>query len=152
MDLNTLYIGSDHAGFELKQNLSAKIKTLFPQLKLINCGTDSVDSVDYPHIADKVAHQVVQTNHSAGILICGTGIGMSIAANKIAGVRAACVWSEETAKLSREHNNSNILCLGARLTTLDEAVQRTSVWLNTPFLGGRHLKRVEQIRKLEEKK
>ena len=152
MDLSALYIGSDHAGFELKQNLLEKIKILFPKLKMMDCGTHSFDSADYPLIAEKVAHQVVQAPHSAGILICGTGIGMSIAANKVLGVRAACVWSEETAKLSREHNDSNILCLGARLTSLDEAVQRTSIWLNTSFLGGRHLKRVEQIQKLEEKK
>lgn len=151
MALNTLFIGSDHAGFELKEKLITELKALFPQISIVDCGTRSIDSVDYPLIAQKVAETVIQTNQSAGILICGTGIGMSIAANKIPGVRAACVWNNETAKLSREHNDSNILCIGARLTTLEEAVQRVSIWLNTPFLGGRHLNRVEQIKKLEEK-
>jgi len=152
VSVKTLFIGSDHAGFELKQSLIAKIKGFAPSLKVIDCGTHSTESVDYPQFAEKVGQSVVKDAQNRGILICGTGIGMSIAANKMPGIRAACVWNEETAKLSREHNDSNVLCLGARLSSLDSAAHWAEIWLNTPFLGGRHLNRVELIKQLEGKK
>lgn len=149
--MSYLFLGSDHAGFELKKKLIPFINEKFPFLQLEDCGCFEDSSVDYPEFAQKVAQKVVSHVDARGILICGSGIGMSIAANKIPGIRAANVWSKETAKLSREHNDSNILCLGARLLNWELCDEIIEIWLNTPFLGGRHLNRINLISKIEGK-
>jgi ribose 5-phosphate isomerase B len=136
-------IGADHAGFELKERLK---KTL--ARKGIPCqdvGTDSRESVDYPDYAHKVAESVASGRVPRGVLVCGTGLGMAIAANRHPGVRAAVAYDEATARLSREHNDSNVLALGGR--TLDAALAERilEVWLDTPFAGGRHAARVAKI-------
>src|SRR5260370_10882851 len=136
-------LGADHAGFELKE----KIKKLLLQegLQVNDQGTLSSESVDYPDFARKVGEEVA--NHSAdlGILVCGSGIGMSIAANKVLGVRAANVSSEYEAQLSREHNDANVLALGSRVLSDQMAFHIIHKWRETSFAGGRHLRRVEKI-------
>lgn len=139
----TLIIASDHAGFGLKSTLSLYLKSKEFDLVDLGCNS-SEESVDYPDYAHRLALKVLETG-SPGILICGTGIGMSIAANRHSGVRAALCHSEEYAKLSREHNDSNILCLGARFLTEPEALGITDIWLSTDFLAGRHSIRVEKL-------
>ncbi len=140
-------IGSDHAGFELKENLKEFLKEL--GYDITDLGTNSLDSVDYPLIAKALATLVTNKNPDKGILICGTGIGMSIAANKIKGIIAAHCYDTETAKLARQHNNSNILALGGRITSPEIAKHIVQTWLETKFEGGRHLRRVQEIRDLE---
>ncbi|HTC93372.1 MAG TPA: ribose 5-phosphate isomerase B [Terriglobales bacterium] len=140
-------LGADHAGFELKE----KIKKLLLQqgLEVEDQGTFSSEAVDYPDYARKVGEQVA--NHSAdfGILVCGSGVGMAIAANKVPGVRAANVSSEYEAQLSREHNDANVLTLGARLISDQNAFQIVQKWLETAFAGGRHQRRLEKITQIE---
>lgn len=140
-------IGSDHAGFELKEN----IKTVLSDLgyEVTDFGTNSTDSVDYPLIAKSLASHVAGKNPPRGILICGTGIGMSIAANKVKGIIAALCSDVESAKLSRQHNNSNVLTLGGRTTDISLAKEIVKTWLETAFEGGRHQRRVQEIRDLE---
>ncbi len=140
-------VGSDHAGFELKENLKPFLKEL--GYEIVDFGTNTSDSVDYPLIAKSLATSVASKNQDKGILICGTGIGMSIAANKIKGIIAAHCYDPEIAKLSRQHNNSNILTLGGRITNLDLSKEIIKTWLETKFEGGRHLRRVQEIRDLE---
>ena len=146
-DEKQVAIGADHAGFELKE----KIKSLLENLnyKVIDFGTNSSDSVDYPLIAKEVAMHVASKNPSKGILICGTGIGMSVAANKVKGIIAALCHDSETARLARSHNNSNILTLGGRTTDIEAAKEIVQAWLETDFEGGRHQRRVQEIRELE---
>ena len=140
-------IGADHAGFELKE----KIKLFLSEIgyEVIDFGTNSTDSVDYPLIAKSLATSVASKNPQKGILICGTGIGMSIAANKIKGIIAAHCCDAETAKLARLHNNSNILTIGGRTTELGLAKEIVKAWLETDFEGGRHQRRIQEIRDLE---
>lgn len=140
-------IGADHAGFELKE----KIKKVLEEdgYKVVDFGTHSTDSVDYPLIAKEVATHVSNKNPNKGILVCGTGIGMAIAANKIKGVIAALCHDVETAELARKHNNSNILTLGGRAADPELAKQIVKKWLETDFEGGRHQRRVQEIRELE---
>ena len=142
-----IVIGSDHAGFELKE----KIKSILVEFgyEVVDFGTNSIDSVDYPLIAKKVAASVSNKNPERGILICGSGIGMSIAANKVKGILAANCYDVNTAKLSRQHNNSNILAIGGRTTTLEVAKEMIKMWLETEFEGGRHQRRIQEIRDLE---
>lgn len=151
MSIQTVFVGSDHAGFTLKQPLIQRLRKEFPAIDFIDCGTDKGDSVDYPIFAEKVAIQVAANQKSRGVLICGSGLGMCIAANKIKGVRATSSWNIESARLSREHNDSNIVCLGARLISEQLAFDIVKEWLNTRFLGDRHSRRIELIKKLEEK-
>ena len=141
-------IGSDHAGYELKE----KIKKHFEEnnIKFIDFGTFSSDSCDYPIIAEKVGNSVSHKESEKGILICGAGIGMSIAANKIKGVRAALCYEPELAVLARKHNNANVLCMGGRFTNFEKAKEIVKVFLNTDFEGERHQKRVDLIKKLED--
>ncbi len=140
-------IGSDHAGFELK----SKIKEfLAPGHEVIDRGTFSAESVDYPDYAEAVANEVTSGNAERGILVCGTGIGMSIAANKVPGIRAALCHDVETARLSREHNDANILAVGGRTTDHELAIRMVQEWLVTEFNGSRHARRLEKIRKIEE--
>ncbi|HCW75896.1 MAG TPA: ribose 5-phosphate isomerase B [Candidatus Marinimicrobia bacterium] len=141
-----LAIGSDHAGFEAKQSLVAYLERLgYP---IIDAGCFSEESCDYPDYAMLVCDSVVNHDAECGILICGTGIGMSITANKITGIRAALCMDVDYARLAREHNNANVLCLGARFQTDTAREKTTEIFLTTPFAGGRHTKRVEKIHDL----
>ena len=140
-------IGSDHAGFKLKEALVAY---LAKKHQVLDMGTYSDDSVDYPDYAFTVSKQVADREVDFGILICYTGIGMSISANKVKGIRAALVLNVESAKLTRDHNNANVLCLAAKDTPLDLAKQIVDTFLNTAFLGERHERRVDKICRFEE--
>ena len=139
----TIIIGSDHAGLELKNTLIQFIEK--KGLKVYDIGTYTKDSCDYPIIAKTAANKIASGEYKRGILICGTGIGMSIAANKIRGIRAAVVSDTCSAKMSRMHNDSNILCIGERIVGEELAKDIAEIWLNTEFLGERHLRRVNLI-------
>jgi len=141
-----IIIGSDHAGFALKEAL----KRVFDGMT--DVGTDSEDSVDYPDFGARVAHAISSGEFERGILICGSGVGMSIVANKFPGVRAALCTDTETARLSRMHNDANVLVLAGRRTDTDTAVAIVDVWLATPFEGERHARRLDKIRNIEEEK
>jgi len=136
-------IGADHAGFELKQRLVRELEKLGYQP--LDLGTNSPDSVDYPKYAHEVGERVARGENQRGVLLCGTGLGMSYAANRYHGVRAAVVWSPEIAHLAREHGDANVLVLPARFLSEDQAVAILKEWLATPFAGGRHARRVAQI-------
>jgi ribose 5-phosphate isomerase B len=140
-------LGADHAGYELKD----KIKLHLQQqgIDVRDEGTSSAESVDYPDYARSVAHDVSGQRADLGILVCGSGIGMAITANKVDGIRAANVSTEYEAQMSREHNNANVLALGARIITADEAFRIVDKWLTTQFAGGRHERRVEKIMAIE---
>lgn len=138
-----IVIGSDHAGYRLKTKISEYLTN--KGYDLYDAGTYNTDSCDYPLIAQKVANKVASNEYEKGILICGTGIGMSIAANKIKGIRAAVVSDTCSAKMSRLHNNSNILCLGERIVGEELAKDIVDIWLMSEFLGDRHAKRIEMI-------
>ena len=126
-------IGADHAGFAMKERLVAELKKL--GYDPIDLGTNSPDSTDYPDYAHPVAHQVETGEAKRGILLCGTGLGMSYAANRHHGVRAAVAWTPEVAKLAREHNDANVLVLPARFVSDDDSVAILKTWLDTPFEG-----------------
>ncbi|MCK8828028.1 ribose 5-phosphate isomerase B [Natroniella acetigena] len=140
-------LGSDHGGY----NLKSKVQNLLDKLNIgyDDFGTDSCDSVDYPDFAKKVAVAVKKEEYERGILICGTGIGMSIAANKVKGVRAALCHDVFSAKATRQHNNSNVLTLGERVVGSELALEIVKVWLTTEFDGGRHQRRIDKIGQLE---
>lgn len=140
-------VGSDHAGFHLKQKVVGWLRE--KGLDVEDVGTDSEARCDYPDYARAVAERVSIGAAERGILICGSGIGMSITANKIAGVRAAECFNPVSAELSRAHNDANVLCFGERLINEDTARKMVEVWLNTPFEGGRHAGRVEKIKEVE---
>lgn len=139
-------VASDHAGFELKK----QILDYFSQHNIAceDLGTFSDQRVDYPDYGVLTAREVVAGNHSFGIIICGTGIGISISANKVNGARAALCCNEYMAEMARKHNNANILALGGRTTTIDLAVRIIEVFLHTNFEGGRHAERVQKIHTL----
>ncbi len=139
-------LGSDHGGFELKEYLK---QMLAAGHELTDVGTNGPESVDYPDYAIKVARLVAGGQVERGILICSTGIGMSVTANKVAGVRAALAFDLFAAQQSRRHVDANILVLGAQITGRGLAAEIVKVWLETPFEGGRHQRRVDKIRKLE---
>ena len=139
----SLYIGSDHAGFEMKEALKVWINKEFPTEVIEDKGCETLNSCDYADYAHAVAENV--TGDSRGILLCGSANGVSIAANKHAGVRAALCWTEEIAVLARQHNDANILSIPARFVTLEVAQAMVRAFLNTLFEGGRHAKRVEKI-------
>ena len=140
-------VGTDHRGFEIR----AKVVELVRQLghDVIDVGTFSPDAVDYPDIAADVAHKVSHHEVDRGILVCGTGLGMCIAANKVPGVRAAPCHDDLTAEMSRRHNDSNVLCLSSDLLGERLIDRMIEIWLNTPFEGGRHARRVDKITALE---
>lgn len=140
-------IGSDHAGFLLKNEIIDYLKS--KNLEVIDCGTYSNESCDYPDYAKLVAEKVSAKEADAGILLCGTGIGVSIAANKVKGVRAALVWNSETAALSKKHNDANIICIGARFIASFYAKKIIDAYLNAEFEKGNHQRRVEKISKIE---
>jgi ribose 5-phosphate isomerase B len=141
-------LGADHAGVPLKDAVRALLQSRGVDVQ--DLGTNGPDSVDYPDYAASVARAVTAGTADFGILVCGTGIGMAIAANKFAGIRAASVVDLESARLSREHNDANILALGARVTAPDTALQIVRTFLDTPFAGGRHQRRIEKIATLED--
>ena len=145
----TLLIASDHGGFELKQFLLQRLRAAGREVEDLGTDDGSV-SVDYPDYAAAVAARVAGDSSVLGILVCGTGIGMSIAANKFAGVRAALAHDEFTARMAREHNNANILVLGGRVLDADAAWQMVQVWLGAAFEGGRHQNRLGKITQLEQ--
>ncbi len=136
-------IASDHAGFEMKQKLVARLRA--KGFDVEDLGTDSPASTDYPDYAHPVAAQVQDGRAARGILLCGTGLGMSYAANRHPGVRAAVAWSPEVAALARQHNDANILVLPARFVSEEDAERILDTWLATGFEGGRHERRVEKI-------
>ncbi len=140
-------IGADHAGFELKEKIRQRL--LGQGIEVADEGTHSVDSVDYPDFARKVGEAVARQRADYGILVCGSGIGMAMAANKVPGVRAANVTSEFEAQMSREHNDANVLALGSRILQEAAAFQIVDKWLHTAFAGGRHVRRVEKISQIE---
>lgn len=142
-------IGCDHAGFELKERVKQYLKDSDHQID--DQGTFNCESTDYPDFAATVAQTVSEARSERGILICGTGIGMSITANKVAGVRAALCHSVETARLSRQHNDSNVLAIGARVLEPELALAIVEEWLQAQFEGGRHQKRLDKIGLLEDK-
>jgi ribose 5-phosphate isomerase B len=139
----TIPIGSDHAGFQLKERLKEELRRLGYGVE--DVGTDSDSSVDYPDFAHVVASRVEEGKAARGVLLCGTGLGMSYAANRHRGVRAAVAWSPEVARLAREHNDANVLVLPARFLNEDDGVAILRTWLETPFEGGRHHRRVTKI-------
>ena len=137
----SIAIGADHAGVEYKQLLTDFLQ----EYQIKDFGTHSADSVDYPDFAHPVASAVENKEFDLGILICGSANGVAITANKHQGIRAAICWSEELAKLARQHNNANILCIPARYVSVDEAKKITDAFINTDFEGGRHANRVDKI-------
>jgi ribose 5-phosphate isomerase B len=144
-------LGADHAGFELKDRIKQHLTN--SGVAVDDVGTDSAASVDYPDYAQKVGDEVVRRKADLGILVCGSGIGMSIAANKIHGIRAANVHNEIEAQLSREHNDANVLTLGARMLDDKTALDIVDRWLATPFPGGeRHRQRIAKVTALEDVK
>ena len=134
-------IGSDHGGFSLKEVILSLLKELGHEIMDVGCYDQ--ESVDYPGFADLVCKKVGKAEADMGILICGTGIGMSMAANKHKGIRAALCSEQYTACMSREHNDANVLCLGERVTGPGVAEEIVRTWLSTPFGGGRHQRRIE---------
>lgn len=136
-------IGSDHGGFRLKQEMAAHLRQCGIEMK--DFGVFCTDSVDYPDVAFAVAEAVARGEYERGILFCGTGIGVAIAANKVSGIRAANCHDEFSAQMAREHNNANILTLGERVTGPGLAAKIIDVWLSTEFAGGRHEQRIDKI-------
>ena len=142
-------LGCDHGGYELKQEIKKYLDEKGIEYKDYGC--DSLDSVDYPVYAKKVAHAILDGECEKGILICGTGLGISLAANKVKGIRA-CVCSEPfTAKMSRAHNDCNVLAFGARVVGGELAKMIVDTWINTEFEGGRHQRRVDLLMEIEER-
>ena len=140
-----ILIAADHAGVELKRKLEAELKQL--GFRVRDLGTDSKESTDYPDYAHPLAKEISEGKVKRGVLLCGTGLGMSYVANRYPNVRAAVTWSPEVAELARSHNDANVLVLPARFVTDDEAVRILRTWLETPFEGGRHERRVVKIDK-----
>jgi len=138
-------LGSDHAGYDLKEQIKQHLKKR--KITYIDIGAYGTEPVDYPDYAVRAAKIVTSHKAKFGILICGTGIGMSMAANKIKGIRAAVCHSVYTAEMSRKHNNANILAIGARILKSGLAVKIVDAFISTPFEGGRHLRRVKKIGK-----
>lgn len=143
-----IVIGSDHAGFEMKRAICSSLQD--QGYEVVDCGTYSTASVDYPDIAEQVTAAVLEQK-IPGILICGTGIGISIAANKVPGIRAALCTNEYTARLARQHNDANILAVGSRVTAASYAIEIVSTFIKTDYEAGRHSKRVEKIKLIENK-
>ena len=141
--MKTIFISSDHAGFKLKENIKNFLSN--KKIKFVDLGPMNDSKVDYPDYAHKVARKVKVNKNNVGILVCGSGTGMNIAANKHKNVRAAQCFNLKSTKLSRLHNDANIITLGSRLITKKNALKIVSVFLNTKFDGGRHLKRVKKI-------
>ena len=142
-----ILIAADHAGVELKRKVEAELRKSGYAVR--DLGTDSTASTDYPDFAHPLAKEVSEGKAKRGVLLCGTGLGMSYVANRYPNVRAAVTWSPEVAELARSHNDANVLVLPARFVTDDDAVRILKKWLETPFDGGRHERRVGKIDKTE---
>ncbi len=142
-------IGNDHSAVEMKQEITEYLKELGHEV--VNYGTDSHDSCDYPEYGEKVGRAVVNGEVDKGILICGTGFGISLAANKVKGVRAVVCSEPYTAKLSRMHNDANVLAFGARVIGIEMAKMIVNEWLSAEFEGGRHQRRIDMVMAIEEK-
>jgi ribose 5-phosphate isomerase B len=140
-------IAADHAGYEEKELVKKTLDRM--GIDYDDFGTVSTESVDYPDYAKKVADGVARGDYDQGLLVCGSGTGMAIAANKVPGVRAAVAWNEDIARLAREHNNANVLSLAARFTSPEEIEKIVKAWLAAKFDGGRHERRVEKIAEIE---
>ena len=145
--MDTVAVGADHAGLELKEGIKKMLAQM--GLRVEDYGCMSKESVDYPDFAKVVAEAVASKKAQAGILICGTGIGMCITANKVAGIRAALVHDVFTAKMSREHNDANVLCLGAKVVPANKVEEIVKTWFATRFEGGRHERRIGKIERLD---
>jgi ribose 5-phosphate isomerase B len=141
-------LASDHAGFAVKESLKPLLESI--GLEVSDLGTASTESVDYPDYAEAVARAVERGEAEQGVLVCGSGTGMAITANKVPGVRAAVAWNEEIARLAREHNNANVLALGARTTPEGTIPAIVRAWFETGFAGGRHQERIDKIERVEE--
>lgn len=137
-------IGCDHGGYQLKELVKSYLQEKY---QVIDYGCNSLDSCDYPKYASSVCQALISEKINYGVLICTTGVGMSICANKYSGVRAALVFNEDMTSLTRRHNNSNVLCIAAKYTTFEEAKKYVDIFFTTDFEGGRHLRRVEMIEK-----
>jgi ribose 5-phosphate isomerase B len=142
-------IGADHGGYELKESIKRHLKE--KNVDVVDCGTNSNQSVDYPDFALAVGDMVAKKEVNYGVLVCTTGIGQGIAANKISGVRAATCLNEDQAKYSKLHNDANVISFGAKYSSEDEVKKMLDVWLATSFEGGRHQRRVDKIDDIEKK-
>ncbi|MBX3292219.1 MAG: ribose 5-phosphate isomerase B [Acidobacteria bacterium] len=140
-------IAADHAGYEEKENIKEVLDEI--GVEYTDMGTNSADSVDYPDFARKVAEAVARGEYDEGILVCGSGTGMAISANKVQGIRAAVAWNEETAQLARLHNDANVLAIGSRTTPKGTIPDIVKAWFTTDFEGGRHATRVRKISAIE---
>tara|TARA_B100002052_G_scaffold77047_1_gene70040 strand:- start:275 stop:697 length:423 start_codon:yes stop_codon:yes gene_type:complete len=140
--LKKIFIASDHAGYKLKNTIIVRFSK---KQKIIDLGPKTKDSVDYPDYAKKLSKKVASNSGSFGILVCGSGMGMAIAANKTKNIRAALCYSNKNTKLSRLHNNANIITLGERLINKNKAINLIKTFLSTKFEGGRHLRRIKKI-------
>ncbi len=140
-------IGSDHAGYELKDQVIEYLKK--KNYEVNNLGTNSADSVDYPDFGIAVAKEVSENRADLGIVICGSGIGISIAANKVKGIRCALLYDDEVAKLAHEHNNANVIAFGARFMKLEDVIRRIDIFIAASFAKDRHSRRVDKITKYE---
>lgn len=142
-------LASDHAGFKIRGKIRRHLEDL--KHEVVDLGCNSEESCDYPDFAQKVAEAVQKGECDRGILLCGTGMGMAIVANKFSGIRAAVVCSDEMARLASEHNDANIICIGARLNREQDILKMIDVWLKTLFEGERHIKRIAKIDELEKR-
>jgi ribose 5-phosphate isomerase B len=143
-------LASDHAGYEEKERLKPLLREL--GLEFEDLGTGSQESVDYPDYARRVAEEVAHGRADQGLLVCGSGTGMAMTANKVPGIRAAVAWSQETARLARQHNDANVLAIGARTTPPDDIPNIVRAWFSSDFEGGRHIDRVNKITNIESTK
>ena len=143
----SLYMASDHAGFEAKKKLTAHLSLSKIAFRVLDLGTNTDDRVNYPDFADRLCKKIIGEKGSLGVLICGSGQGMAMRANKYSSIRAALCWNEESARLARQHNQANVLCLGARLLDENNLLKILKTFLNTEFEGGRHQVRVEKLSK-----
>jgi len=147
--MKKVVIGSDHAGFKTKERIKEKLEKRY---EFLDMGTDSEDSVDYPVYAERVAEMVAGDSELMGVVVCGSGIGVTIAANKVPGIRAALAYSENVARMAREHNNANIVATAGREETMDDPVKIVKAFLETKFSNGeRHCRRLKMITKIEKK-
>lgn len=150
MKTNRVALGSDHAGYEAKELMKRELEAL--DVEVLDKGAHGLESVDYPDFGAAVGRAVASGEATRGVLVCGSGIGISMAANKVPGVRAALCWNEETARLAREHNDANVLCFGARLVQPDLAARIVRVFMETEFAGGRHQQRIDKLAQLDDSK
>ena len=141
-------VGSDHAGFSMKESLAQRLRDQGHDV--VDCGTYSTERVDYPDFGAAVGRAVVSGGAEGGVCVCGSGIGIGMAANKIAGVRAATVWDATSARSAREHNDANVICVGERFVGPEVAAQAMQAWLDAEFEGGRHVARIEKLDNLDD--